>query len=271
MPSPSTASASQPIPAKEVPAVGFEVKNLCKDYGDLHVLKNVSFDVKPGEIFVLMGPSGSGKSVLLRQIVGLETPTSGTVRIDGLDPVLNETRNKIHMGLVFQAGALFNSLSVYDNLALYPREHHIGRESEIKQKVRHALQILSLENTADKFPADLSGGMKKRVAIARALVMEPQILLYDEPTSELDPVMAATISEIIASVKAQYKVTTMVVSHDRDLALNISDRVGILVNGELISLGPPSELHHPADPRVADFLNPIIDIQHPRFKKLETS
>ncbi len=267
----SSAHPSPPRPGSEQPAVGFTIKNLCKNYGELKVLKNVTFEVKPGEIFVLMGPSGSGKSVLLRQLVGLETPTSGEVRVNGLDPALTQTRNQVHMGLVFQAGALFNSLSVYDNLALYPREHRVGSEADIRHKVMHALQILSLENTAAKLPSELSGGMKKRVAIARALVMEPQILLYDEPTSELDPVMSATISEIIASVKAQYQVTTLVVSHDRDLALNISDRVGILMDGELISLGPPSALRQPTDPRVADFLNPKIDIQNPRFKKLETS
>ena len=267
----SSHASAAPHPAAESPAVGFTIKHLCKDYGDLKVLKNVSFDVKPREIFVLMGPSGSGKSVLLRQLVGLEMPTSGVLRVDGLDPALAETRNRVHMGLVFQAGALFNSLSVYDNLALYPREHRVGSEDEIRQKVMHSLQILSLEDTAQKFPAELSGGMKKRVAIARALVMEPQILLYDEPTSELDPVMSATISEIIASVKAQYEVTTLVVSHDRDLAMNIADRVGILMDGQLVSLGPPSDLRQPTDPRVADFLNPKIDIQHPRFKKLETN
>jgi phospholipid/cholesterol/gamma-HCH transport system ATP-binding protein len=174
------------------------------------------------------------------------------------------------MALVFQAGALFNSMTVYDNLALYPREHQVANEKGIRDKVMRALQILSLENAVNKLPADLSGGMKKRVAIARALVMEPQLMLYDEPTSELDPVMSATIAEIIATLKEQYKVTTIVVSHDRDLALNIADRVGILMGGELLFLGTPAELRTPKNPRVADFLNPKIDLQNPRFKKLES-
>jgi phospholipid/cholesterol/gamma-HCH transport system ATP-binding protein len=174
------------------------------------------------------------------------------------------------MALVFQAGALFNSMSVYDNLALYPREHRIADEAGIKEKVMRALQILSLENAAQKFPSELSGGMKKRVAIARALVMEPQLMLYDEPTSELDPVMSATIAEIIATLKEQYHVTSIVVSHDRDLALNISDRLGILMNGKLRFLGRPAELQNPTDAKVADFLNPKIDLQNPRFKHLET-
>jgi phospholipid/cholesterol/gamma-HCH transport system ATP-binding protein len=174
------------------------------------------------------------------------------------------------MALVFQSGALFNSLSVYDNLALYPREHRIANEAAIREKVMRALQILSLEGTANKAPSELSGGMKKRVAIARGLVMEPQLMLYDEPTSELDPVMSATIAEIIATLKDEYHVTSIVVSHDRELALGIADRVGILMGGELVSLGTPAELRNPQDPRVAEFLNPKIDLKHPRFKKLET-
>ena len=252
------------------PAVSVAAEDLCKSFGSVAVLKHVSFEVKPGEIFVLMGPSGSGKSVLLRHIVGLERPTSGRVIVGGLDATDEHTREKVRMGLVFQAGALFNSLTVYDNLALYPREHHIGSEADIRQKVMHALQILSLEQAAEQAPSELSGGMKKRVAIARALVMEPQLMLYDEPTSELDPVMSATIAEIIATLKEQYHVTSIVVSHDRDLALGIANRVGILMGGRLLFLGPPSELQQPKDSRIADFLNPKIDLQNPRFKQLET-
>jgi phospholipid/cholesterol/gamma-HCH transport system ATP-binding protein len=259
-----------PFTHQETPAVGIAVEHLSKSFGRHEVLKDISFSVPPGEIFVLMGPSGSGKSVLLKHIVGLEAPTSGRVLVDGKDATSEETREQVRMALVFQAGALFNSLSVYDNLALYPREHRIGDEAGIREKVMRALQILSLENAAQKFPSELSGGMKKRVAIARALVMEPQLLLYDEPTSELDPVMGATISEIIATLREEYHVTSIVVSHDRDLALGVADRVGILMNGELISLGPPSELRHPKDDRIDDFLNPKIDVKNPRFKKLET-
>ena len=143
-------------------------------------------------------------------------------------------------------------------------------EAGIRDKVMRALQILSLEGTAQKSPAELSGGMRKRVAIARGLVMEPQLMLYDEPTSELDPVMSATISEIIATLKEEIRVTSIVVSHDRELALGIADRVGILMGGELVSLGTPAELRQTKDPRVVEFLNPTIDLKHPRFKKLET-
>lgn len=267
---PNISATRNPFTHDEVPAVGVAIEDLCKNFGRLEVLKHVTFSVAPGEIFVLMGPSGSGKSVLLKHIVGLEAPTSGRVTIDGRDASAEDTREHVRMALVFQAGALFNSLSVYDNLALYPREHRLANEAGIREKVMRALQILSLENAAFKYPSELSGGMKKRVAIARALVVEPQLMLYDEPTSELDPVMAATISEIIATLKEQYHVTTIVVSHDRDLALGIADRVGILMGGQLLFLGPPADLREPTDPRVADFLNPKIDLQNPRFKQLET-
>jgi phospholipid/cholesterol/gamma-HCH transport system ATP-binding protein len=256
--------------AAAAPAVGVAVEGLSKSFGSFAVLHDVSFTVAPGEIFVLMGPSGSGKSVLLKHLVGLELPTAGRVTVDGRDAASEHTREQVRMALVFQAGALFNSMSVYDNLALYPREHRLGDESAIRDKVMRALQILSLESAARKFPSELSGGMKKRVAIARALVMEPQLMLYDEPTSELDPVMAATISEIVATLREQYHVTSIVVSHDRDLALNIADRVGILMGGRLVFLGSPAALHRPADPRVADFLHPKIDVRNPRFKALET-
>ena len=259
-----------PFTDAETAAVGVSIEGLSKSFGRSEVLKNVTFSVAPGEIFVLMGPSGSGKSVLLKHIVGLEKPSAGRVTVAGRDASSEATREQVRMALVFQSGALFNSLSVYDNLALYPREHQIADEAAIREKVMRALQILSLEGSAHKAPSELSGGMKKRVAIARGLVMEPQLMLYDEPTSELDPVMAATISEIIATLKDEYHVTSIVVSHDRELALGIADRVGILMGGELVSLGTPADLRTPADPRVAEFLYPKIDLKNPRFKKLET-
>ena len=259
-----------PFTDAETAAVGVSIEGLSKSFGRSEVLKNVTFSVAPGEIFVLMGPSGSGKSVLLKHLVGLEQPSAGRVTIAGRDASSETTREQVRMALVFQSGALFNSLSVYDNLALYPREHQIADEAAIREKVMRALQILSLEGSAHKAPSELSGGMKKRVAIARGLVMEPQLMLYDEPTSELDPVMAATISEIIATLKDEYHVTSIVVSHDRELALGIADRVGILMGGELVSLGTPADLRTPADPRVAEFLYPKIDLKNPRFKKLET-
>ena len=251
--------------------VSVEVKSLAKTFGLQHVLTDINLSVKPGEIFAIMGPSGSGKSVLLRQIAGLDLPTAGTVRVDGHDPADPDTRDRYALALVFQAGALFNSLTVYDNLALYPLEHRLCPKSEIRDRVMRALKILSLESAAHKFPSELSGGMKKRVAVARALVMEPQLILFDEPTSELDPVMAATISELIATLRQHISVTTIVVTHDRDLALTISDRVAILMRGKLVAVTTPAELRTLANPAVQDFLNPKIDLQNPRFKHLEIS
>ncbi|MBI3884727.1 MAG: ATP-binding cassette domain-containing protein [Opitutae bacterium] len=250
---------------------GVTVEHLTKRYGKTTVLADVSLEVRPGEIFCIMGPSGSGKSVLLKHVAGLELPTSGSVRIGHFDAADPATRNQVHLALVFQAGALFNSLSVYDNLALYPREHREADEAGIRDRVMHALQILSLEKAALKFPAELSGGMKKRVAIARALVMEPQLLLYDEPTSELDPVMSATLTEIIATLREQTAVTSIVVTHDSTLALNIADRIAVLMDGRIRATGPTADFKHHSDPVIANFLNPVIDLQNPRFKQLEQS
>ncbi len=267
MPKKSNASPSR----EDRSPVRVEVRELSKSYGAQSVLSDVTLDIKPGEIFVIMGPSGSGKSVLLRHIAGLEAPTTGSVTINGLDPRKPETRDRFALALVFQSGALFNSLSVYDNLALYPLEHRICPKTEIRDRVMRALRILSIENAAHKLPAELSGGMKKRVAIARALVMEPQLLLYDEPTSELDPLMAATIAEIIATLKDEFAVTSIVVSHDRDLALTIADRVAVIHQGRLRAVQTPAELRVNADPVINNFLNPRIDIRNPRFKSLEAN
>ena len=251
--------------------VGITVDKVSKKYDQTTVLHQVSLEVRPGEIFCLMGPSGSGKTVLLKQVAGLEVPTTGVVRIGEFDPADPATRNKVHTALVFQAGALFNSLSVYDNLALYPREHRLGKESQIRERVLHALNILSLERAAGKMPSELSGGMKKRVAIARALVMEPQLLLFDEPTAELDPILSATISEIIATLREQIAVTSLVVTHDRALALGIADRIAIIMDGRIRAVGRPEEFKNPSDPVIANFLSPVIDLKNPRFKQLEHS
>ena len=260
------AGSTSPIAEK---TFGVTIEKLNKSFDGVPVLKDISLEVKPGEIFVIMGPSGSGKSVLLRHVAGLEVPTSGSVHIGDFNPADPATRQQIHLALVFQAGALFNSLSVYDNLALYPREHRLGNEAQIRDRVMHALQILSLEKAVAQYPAELSGGMKKRVAIARALVMEPQLLLYDEPTSELDPVMSATIIEIIAALREHTAVTTIVVSHDRTLAMSIADRMAIIMDGRIRAIGGVADFEHPANPAIANFLNPTIDLKNPRFKQLE--
>ena len=233
---------------------GVTLTGLTKRFGSATVLQDVNLEVRPGEIFVIMGPSGSGKSVLLKHIAGLETATGGEVRIGEFDAADPETREKVHLALVFQAGALFNSLSVYDNLALYPREHRLAPEAGIRDRVMHALQILSLEKAVYKFPSELSGGMKKRVAIARALVIEPQLILYDEPTSELDPLSAVVIAEEILNLNQRIGVTSLVVSHDRDLAFGVAHRMAVINDGQIIAIGTPDEVKRSQNPVIRQFL-----------------
>ncbi len=249
--------------------IDVKIEGVSIQFGSQKVVNDINIEIKPGEIFAIMGASGAGKSVLLRSVIGLIKPTSGTVWIGGKDASEKTTHEEIRTTMVFQAGALFNSMSVFDNLAFYPREHRLYREKEIQEKVMETLRILSLENAANKSPAELSGGMRKRVSIARALMMEPELLLYDEPTSELDPIMAATISEIIATLRNETKVTSVVVTHDRELANAIADRVALLHKGQLLAVQPPKELRENPNPIVKDFLAPEINIKEPRFKKLQ--
>ncbi len=247
--------------------VAVEVRNLCRSYGETQVLKDVSFQVEPGEIFVIMGPSGAGKSVLLKHIIGLERADSGEILIAGKDASSTKTHRDIRTGIVFQAGALFNSMTVYENLALYPTEHRLYDKETIRRKVMEALAIVSLEEAADKIPAELSGGMKKRVAVARALVIEPQLLLYDEPTSELDPILAATVAELIATVRKETNLTSIVVTHDTVLAKTIGNRVALLLDGRIHTIATPDELTRNDDPDIQDFLHPKIDLDNPRFRR----
>ncbi len=258
---PSRAGADQ--------AVGLEVNGLFKDFGEQTVLTDINLEIEPGEVFVIMGPSGSGKSVLLKHMIGLEHPTRGGVSIDGKSVTDPATLVEVKATLVFQAGALFNSMSVFDNLALYPTEHRLYDKETIRDKVMDTLRILSLENAVQKFPSELSGGMRKRVSIARALVMEPQLILYDEPTSELDPIMAATIIEIIASLRHQTHITSVVVSHDRDLSMTIADRVALMLEGKIHLVDTPANFQKSTDPRVTEFLNPRIDLANPRYKAMK--
>jgi phospholipid/cholesterol/gamma-HCH transport system ATP-binding protein len=249
-------------------AVGVKVSGLGKRFGTQIVLDGIDFEVKPGETFVIMGPSGSGKSVLLKTMIGLASQDRGNILIDGHDTQDPQTFRKKETSMVFQAGALFNSMNVYDNLAFYPREHRISSKKEIDEQVRKTLSILSLDNAANKYPSELSGGMRKRVSIARSLMMRPQLLLYDEPTSELDPIMGATISEIIGTLNEQFNVTSVVVSHDVHLAKSIADTVAIMFDGKFRVVRKPGELSSVDDPQVQEFLNPDIDIKNPRFRKL---
>src|SRR6185295_6639186 len=199
---------SDPVPAPATQSVAVQVRGLRKSYSGVPVLKGIDFSVERGEIFVIMGPSGSGKSVLLKHIIGLEPPDEGDILIEGESIGQEGVMDKYRMALVFQSGALLNSLTVLENVGLYLSEHRLKKPDEIARIATEKLEFLGLKNVRDRFPSELSGGMKKRVAIARALVIEPQLILYDEPTSELDPLSAVVIGEEILTLKSRIHVTS---------------------------------------------------------------
>ncbi|HEV2694715.1 MAG TPA: ATP-binding cassette domain-containing protein [Verrucomicrobiae bacterium] len=235
--------------------VGLVVRGLRKKFDGQEVLKGVDFEVKPGEIFVIMGPSGSGKSVLLKHLIGLEEPDAGEILINGEKVGAPEIAAKYRMALVFQSGALLNSLTVGENVGLYLAEHKLKPPEEIQKVVLQILTDVGLKDAVDKMPSDLSGGMKKRAAIARALVIEPQLILYDEPTSELDPVSSVVIGKEILGLKERTHVTSLVVSHDRDLAFGVADRIAVMMDGVIVTIGTPDEVKKFNDPQVQKFLH----------------
>lgn len=235
--------------------VSLQVRGLRKNFGRQEVLKGLDFEVKPGEIFVIMGPSGSGKSVLLRHLIGLEPPDAGEILINGDSVQSAETASKYRLAMVFQSGALLNSLTVGENVGLYLSEHGLKPPEEIARIVAEKLEDVGLGGVAEKMPAELSGGMKKRAAIARALVIEPQLILYDEPTSELDPLSAVVIGEEILQLQRRTQVTSLVVSHDRDLAFGVADRIAVINEGRIVTIGMPEEVKRHPDPLVQNFLN----------------
>jgi phospholipid/cholesterol/gamma-HCH transport system ATP-binding protein len=235
--------------------IGVKVSGLRKSFGGQEVLCGVDFEVRPGEIFVIMGPSGSGKSVLLKHLIGLEEPDAGEILINGEPITTPEIAAKYRMALVFQSGALLNSLTVGENVGLYLTEHRLKPPAEIHRIVAEKLEDVGLTDALEKMPDELSGGMKKRVAIARALVIEPQLILYDEPTSELDPISSVNIGNEILELKQRTHVTSLVVSHDRDLAFGIADRIAVMVEGRIVTIGTPDEVKQLNDPLVQEFLN----------------
>jgi len=235
-------------------SVSVQVRGLRKKFDDVEVLHGIDFEVSRGETFVIMGPSGSGKSVLLRHIIGLEEPDAGDILIEG-ESIRNEAvMDKYRMAMVFQSGALLNSLSVGDNVGLYLKEHRLKSPSEIDHIVKDKLELLGLKGIEKRFPNELSGGMKKRVAIARALVIDPQLILYDEPTSELDPLIAVTIGQEILNLQERIHVTSLVVTHDRDLAFGVADRIALMNDGRILAIGTPDEVRRNPEPLVQKFL-----------------
>jgi phospholipid/cholesterol/gamma-HCH transport system ATP-binding protein len=235
--------------------VSVAVRDLRRSFNGNEVLKGISFDVKPGETFVIMGPSGSGKSVLLKHIIGLEEPGSGEILIAGQSVHGSEVLSNYRVAMVFQSGALLKSLSVGENVGLYLAEHRLKSPEEIARVVAEKLEAVGLKGLEDRIPSELSGGMQKRVAIARALVIDPQLVLFDEPTSELDPLMSVNIGEQIMQMRDKLHPTIIAVTHDRDLAYAIADRIAMIDEGQIRFIGTPDEVKHSRDPMIQKFIH----------------
>ena len=240
--------------------VAIEVRDLIKSYDGFQVLRGVSVSVKEGTTLVILGGSGQGKSVLMKHLIGLEKPDSGSVFINGRDIVpmnsaeLNDVRTEF--GMVFQNAALFDSMSVFDNVAFPLREHTKMKEAEIAKRVDQVLSLFSLDPLAyTKYPAQISGGMRKRVGLARAVVMQPKIVLYDEPTTGLDPLTTEAVDEMILHAKETLHVTSVVISHDIGSAFKIADQLAFLHAGQIIEAGPPELFEKSKRPEVQRFLN----------------
>jgi phospholipid/cholesterol/gamma-HCH transport system ATP-binding protein len=236
-----------------------EIKNLHKSFNTHKVLNGLSLRIDRGRTTVIIGRSGCGKSVLLKTIVGILKPENGSVVIDGRDitslseKALKGVRMKI--GMVFQGGALFDSLTVAENVGFSFFEHSRLSKEEIMKKVRQSLEMVELERVENLMPGELSGGMKKRVALARALCREPEIILYDEPTTGVDPITADSINNLIRSLHDRIKVTSIVVTHDMRSAYKIADSIAMLYHGRIIIEARPQQIQNTSNPVVHQFIN----------------
>lgn len=237
------------------------IRDLVVEYDGRRVLDGLNLDIEPGETMVLLGGSGSGKSTLLRQIIGLDRPKSGSVIVKGVDIArcapteLKKIRHSI--GVAFQSAALFNALSVKDNVALPLREHTRLAPSIIDLIVWMKLAVVGLADFGNLLPPELSGGMKKRGAVARALALDPEILVLDEPSAGLDPIVAAELDELILLLKQAFHMTVIVVTHEMPSAFRIADRIAMLHQGKFISVGLKDEIVASKDPRVRHFLDRV--------------
>jgi phospholipid/cholesterol/gamma-HCH transport system ATP-binding protein len=235
-----------------------EITNLCKSFGSLQVLRGVNLSVEKGESMTVIGGSGSGKSVLIKHIIGLLFPDRGQVKVDGqvlneLDEEgLNDVRKKF--GMLFQGAALFDSLTVGENVGFGLKQHTKMSDQEIRAIATQKLALVGLKDVEDKMPVDLSGGMKKRVGLARAIAMDPQIILYDEPTTGLDPITADAINDLIVGLRKKLGVTSVAITHDMHSAYKISDRIAMLYKGEIQEIGTPDEIKGTTNPIVKQFI-----------------
>jgi phospholipid/cholesterol/gamma-HCH transport system ATP-binding protein len=240
-----------------------KLADLRKSFGKQKVLDGLDLEIEAGKTTVIIGRSGGGKSVLLKHIIGLLRPDSGEVLIDGVDITklgdrhLNEIRKKF--GMLFQEAALFDSMTVGENVAFPLREHTRMKEREIRETVADRLHAVGLTGVEEKMPSELSGGMRKRVGLARAIAMHPQIVLFDEPTTGLDPVMTEAINRLIIDTQKQFNFTCVVISHDIQSIFEIGDRIAMLYEGKIIECGTPDELRASRNPVIVQFLSGSIE------------
>jgi len=239
------------------------IQQLHKRFGNQPVLRGIDLDIATGEIMVIIGRSGGGKSVLLKHLIGLLRPDAGTVAVDGTEisrlrgSELDRVRERY--GVVFQGGALFDSMSVADNVAFPLREKTRLGQAEIRGRVEEKLEQVGLAGMGDKNPAEVSGGMRKRVAIARALVTEPEIVFFDEPTTGLDPILVNTIHHLIVELHRKFRFTAVMVSHEIPEIFEISDRVAMLHDGVIVEVGAPDAVRASANPIVQQFIRGDIE------------
>lgn len=239
--------------------ISVELKNISKELGSRKVLNGTNLKIEPGSTLVVIGRSGCGKSVMLKHMIGLLRPDMGEVFVDGkniwnlTEKEMNEL--KLRMNMVFQGGALFDSMTVGENVGFTLIEHLHTSEKELYHRVEEALQLVGLSGIANMMPSELSGGMRKRVALARALCMKPEIILYDEPTTGVDPITADNINELIIRLRDKLKVTSIVVTHDMKSAYKIADKIAMLYNGKIIAEGTAHEIQNTTHPVVYQFIN----------------
>jgi phospholipid/cholesterol/gamma-HCH transport system ATP-binding protein len=244
------------ISAAPVPMI--VVQDLYKSFNGFPVLKGITLTMMEGTTTVILGGSGSGKTVLIKHIMGLFKPDSGHVIVDGRD-VTTMGRQELstfreRMGMVFQSSALFDSMTVGDNVAFPLREHTRLSEKEIADKVKEKLAVVDLHEVEEKYPAELSGGMRKRVGLARAIIREPKIVLYDEPTTGLDPLTTESVDEMIVHARERLSVTSVVISHDIGSAFHIADRIAVINEGRIVEEGTPAEVRKTQEPFTRQFL-----------------
>jgi phospholipid/cholesterol/gamma-HCH transport system ATP-binding protein len=246
-----------------------EVRNLQRSFGANKILDGVSFQIEKGESVVIIGRSGGGKSVLLKHLIGLLQPDAGQVLIDGEDIVSMNERELLRVrhkfGMLFQGAALFDSMTVAENVAFAFRRDRSMAESEIARKVAEVLEMVDLPGTEDKNPSELSGGMRKRVGLARAIIYQPQIVLYDEPTTGLDPIVSDSIDHLIMRVRDRLDVTSVVVTHDMRSARRVGQRILMLHQKKIYVTGTPDEIFQSTDPIVRRFIDGVSDAKEPHF------